>query len=189
MQTSHSAISAPERYDAATIAFHWATAVLVALLWVIGQTADFFPKGPWRSGAWSIHVVVGLATFVVVIGRLSWRSAYGLPLSPAHTGALHVLTRSIHHLLYALLVAVLVTGVLNAAYRGIRIFDVLSFPKFGTGDRATRRSINGWHELSANAVVIVAALHAAAALVHHYLWRDDVLRRMGRRGGQAGRSK
>ena len=38
--------------------------------------------------------------------------------------------------------------------------------------------MNGWHELAANTIVILAAIHAAAALVHHYLWRDGVLRRM-----------
>ena len=40
------------------------------------------------------------------------------------------------------------------------------------------RLIHGWHELAANAILIVAGLHAAAALFHHYILRDATLRRM-----------
>jgi len=43
---------------------------------------------------------------------------------------------------------------------------------------AVRRSINGWHELAANLILLVAFLHAVAALVHQYAWRDRLLNRM-----------
>ena len=40
------------------------------------------------------------------------------------------------------------------------------------------RLIHGWHALAANAILIVAGLHAAAALFHHFILRDATLRRM-----------
>ena len=46
------------------------------------------------------------------------------------------------------------------------------------GDAATRHSINEWHELAANVLVFVAAVHALAALGHRYVWRDRLLDRM-----------
>jgi cytochrome b561 len=51
-------------------------------------------------------------------------------------------------------------------------------PQFGSGDAATRHSINEWHELAANLLIVVAAVHALAALGHHYVWRDRLLDRM-----------
>ena len=39
------------RYDATTIALHWLTAGLVVLLWIIGQTADWAPRGPLQTPA------------------------------------------------------------------------------------------------------------------------------------------
>ena len=51
-------------------------------------------------------------------------------------------------------------------------------PKQLAGDAATRHSINDWHELTANVLVLVAAVHALAALGHHYVWRDRLLERM-----------
>jgi hypothetical protein len=54
-------------------------------------------------------------------------------------------------------------------------FGLWSVPQFGSGDAATRCSINGWHELAANALIVVATVHALAALGHHYGWRDHLL--------------
>ena len=91
---------------------------------------------------------------------------------------LYALAKATHYTLYLLLGVVIVTGIVNASYRGFNLFGVWSVPQFGTGDAATRRSINEWHEWAANLTVLVGLLHAAAALVHHYVWRDRLLNRM-----------
>ena len=83
-----------------------------------------------------------------------------------------------HYTLYVLLGVVVLVGIVDASYRGFNLFGLWSVPKFGSGDAAIRRSINGWHELSANALMAVAAVHAVAALGHHYVWRDRLLDRM-----------
>jgi hypothetical protein len=56
--------SASAHYDRATIVLHWLTAALVVVLWIIGQTADWTPRGPIQTAYWSIHVVLG---FVLAI--------------------------------------------------------------------------------------------------------------------------
>jgi len=38
--------------------------------------------------------------------------------------------------------------------------------------------VGSWHVLAANMVLIVASVHAAAALLHHYILRDETLQRM-----------
>ncbi len=165
-------------YDTTTIYFHWLTVFLVIMLWVIGMTADWVPRGPQRQVVWSVHVILGFVTTLVVLARILWRSAFGRTPPPANTGFLHVASEAMHYLLFALLLTVLVTGVVNASYRGFNIFDIWQMPQFGMGDRATRRNLKEWHELSAHAMMIVAAIHAAAALVHQLLWRDRLIDRM-----------
>jgi cytochrome b561 len=49
-----------ERYDPTTVWLHWITVALIVVLWVIGQTGDPVPRGPLRTGVWSMHVVLGL---------------------------------------------------------------------------------------------------------------------------------
>lgn len=165
-------------YDPATVWLHWATVAFVVALWVIGQTTDWLPRGPLRNGLWAIHVVLGFALGFVLITRIAWRAHFGRVLPPADTGALHAIAKATHYTLYLLLAAVILTGIVNASYRGFNLFGLWSVPQFGTGDAATRRSINEWHELAANLTLLVAFVHAVAALVHQYVWRDHLLNRM-----------
>jgi cytochrome b561 len=167
-----------ERYDRTTIWLHWTTVGLIAGLWVIGQTADLIPRGPFRTGIWSIHVTLGIVTAFVLLTRVAWRAHFGRVLPPADTGILYVIAKATHYTLYVLLAAVVVLGIADASYRGFSLFGVWSVPQFGTGDRAIRHSIDEWHELGANVLMLVGIIHALAALGHHYVWRDRLLRRM-----------
>lgn len=166
------------RYDPTTVWLHWITVGLIVVLWSLGMTADSFPRGPLRGAAWSVHVVLGFAVAFVLITRIAWRAQYGRALPPADAGALHMIAKTTHYTLYVLLAVVTITGIANASYRGTSLFGIWSVPRFGAGVAATRRSINEWHELAANLMMLVALLHAAAALVHHYVWRDRLLDRM-----------
>jgi cytochrome b561 len=167
-----------ERYDPTTIWLHWTTVGLIVALWGIGQTADLVPRGPLRSGIWSIHVTLGFVTSFVLLTRIAWRAHFGRILPPADTGILYVLAKVTHYALYVLLGVVVIAGIIDASYRGFNVFGVWPVPQFGTGDPATRHSINEWHELAANVLMLVAAVHAMAALGHHYMWRDRLLERM-----------
>lgn len=166
------------RYDVTTIWLHWITVGLIIILWVIGQTADWLPRGPLRTGVWSIHVVFGLTIGLVLVTRIAWRVHFGRVLPPADTGFLHAIATATHYALYLLLAVAVALGITDALYRGFSVFGLWSLPQIGTGDVATRRSINEWHELAANLTVLVALLHGAAALVHQYVWRDHLIERM-----------
>lgn len=166
----------PTRYDATTIALHWATAISVIALWIIGQTADMLPHKIADGLVWPVHVVWGFALVAIVAWRIVWRTAGGAGLPAAEPAFLHAIAKASHYLLYLLLAAVLLLGVVNAFVRGYDLFGLFSLPQIG--DKAWRRPITHWHELAANALLIVALLHAAAALAHHYVFKDGVLRRM-----------
>ncbi|WP_246504731.1 cytochrome b [Microvirga antarctica] len=163
-------------YDRVTIGLHWATAALVALLWVMGQTADFFPRGPLRDTDWSLHFVFGFGLALILIARLLWRLGPGGRLPPAETGFLGLLASITHFALYGLLIAVVALGIANAFVRGVSFFGLWSLPRIG--DPTLRRSLTEWHELAANLIMVIALVHAGAALAHHYLWHDGILQRM-----------
>lgn len=165
-----------ESYDRTTIRLHWATAILVALQWVVGRLTVFLPKGPVRLDIWSVHVLVGFALVVVILARIGWRIGGGRFLPPAESGVRHAIATVTHATLYFLLVGVAGLGVLNVLAHGFPLFGIWHFPKVGDEDYA--KVVNGWHNLFANLVVAVAAFHACAALFHHYVLRDRVLGRM-----------
>ena len=174
----HGRVQRDRSYDSTTIWLHWLTVALVVILWILGQVTGCLPRGPFRLGVWSTHVVLGLLLVLVLAMRILWRARFGSALPPADTGVLHWLAKGTHHALYLLLVAVVILGIANASYLGFDLYSVLTMPRFGNGDPATERSINTLHEWAANLLVLVASFHAAAALGHQYIWRDRLLQRM-----------
>jgi cytochrome b561 len=166
------------RHDSTTITLHWISAFLVVVLWTIGQTVDVFPNGPLRIDYRSVHIVFGLALTVVLVLRLGWRLARHVSPPPLAHGMLLVVARITHWLLYALLILAVALGVANVWVRGDMIFNLFRVPAYEPNDRALVHLVGGWHALAANAVLILAGLHAAAALFHHYVLRDATLRRM-----------
>jgi cytochrome b561 len=164
------------QYDSTTIALHWCTAALVVALWLIGQTADWTPRGAVRTNYWSIHVMLGLALVIVLAWRMLWRVARGRRLPAADSGVVHVLAEATHYTLYALLVATVALGIVNAFLRGYNLFDIVALPQLG--DKALRRPVTEWHGLAANILLGLALFHAVAALAHHFALRDRVLLRM-----------
>ena len=167
-----------DRYDPTTIRLHWLTAILVILLWASAQVVDYFPKGTPRITARSLHITTGVALALAFAYRLWWRQQGGRCLPPAGSGALQFLSQAIHIGLYTLLLVELVLGFANAWIRGDSIFALFTIPAFDPGNAALRDLVEKMHGLVANIILSVAGLHAAAALAHHFVWRDGVLQRM-----------
>jgi cytochrome b561 len=81
-----------------------------------------------------------------------------------------------------MLVSTLSLGLFNLWQRGDMIVFVGRVPAFDPDNKWLSETVGDLHALSANWIMILAGLHAAAALFHHYILRDDVLRRMSPRG-------
>jgi cytochrome b561 len=69
-------------------------------------------------------------------------------------------------------------GFLTVWMQGDSIWNLFVVPAYDSSNIRLGRWMRGWHGFAANTILIVGGLHAAAALFHHYLLRDDVLRRM-----------
>ena len=165
-------------YDSRTIALHWASACLVLLLWLAGQTIDWFPRGDARVNARSVHIVLGLLLALVVLVRLHWRTTHGTRLPPADTGWSGRAAIGVHHLLYTLLLVLIGLGMASVWFRGDSIFGLFSVPAFDPTNTTLRRNAVHLHGLLANILLAVSALHAGAALWHHLVRKDGVLARM-----------
>jgi cytochrome b561 len=157
---------------------HWITVVLVITLWSIGQTVGWLPTKSLSHLAWSFHVLLGVGLACVLMTRLVWRMHFGVALPPADKGVLQALAKITQVMLYLLLIAAVATGIATASYQGIDLFGVWHVPQFVSSDRAIKRSITEWHGLIVNTLLLLALLHASAALIHQYVWHDRLLNRM-----------
>lgn len=167
-------------YDNVAVALHWATALLVVVQFVMAVTWDYFAK-PTRQAMESVHISLGVLLTAVIVARLVWRWIPGHQQPAIVEGWVKLASRSVHYLLYALLVvqAGLGFGFRWAQGHAVSFFGLLAIPgPYGELARPVRRQLHELHEYGGWAIVIIAGLHAAAALYHHYVLRDRVLDRM-----------
>lgn len=170
------------RYGALPQALHWATVICVVAGWLLGQFIDDFPKGIARDSAFATHVALGELVLALLAARLVWRLFNRPPaLLPTRFGRAGEIAATLgHYALYALLLAVPLVGIVAQFRRGnaLPIFGIWQVTSPWPTDRAAAHSVMEVHELLANALLIFAALHAIAALIHHYVFGDRTLVRM-----------
>lgn len=163
-------------YDRNTVVLHWTTAALVAVLWVLGQTADWFPRGPARGAAWSTHFTLGAILLIVYLVRLFWRVRSGRRLPGVGPPPLVKAATWVHRTLYLGIGVVIAAEIANLFAHGSSVWGLFHYPRIA--DAALRHNINEVHEWAANLLLLLAVGHAAVALAHQYVWRDGVLGRM-----------
>lgn len=167
------------RYDNFAILLHWATAALVLVQFLLSQTWGLAAR-PERHLMIVAHMSFGIMLSAVLVTRIVWRLLPGHRVAPATTGIVELASKAVHYLLYALLVSEAVLGyVLRwSGNEDMSFFGLLIPPPFAPFSKSTHHLIGGAHEWIGWTIVILAACHAAAALFHHYVVRDNVLRRM-----------
>jgi cytochrome b561 len=178
------------RYGAVSQGIHWLTATLVIVLLISGKVGDIEAEQSNTLYFW--HSSLGITVLLLVIARIIWRFVSPPPALPSTMPAFaRMSARALHVLFYALLVALPLSGWLAASAEGgpIAFFGVTlpsatasaQGPAVGMEDEREGEGDEFWeetHEVLGNALLILAILHVLAALKHHFLDNDDVLRRM-----------
>jgi cytochrome b561 len=166
-------------YDPVAIALHWTTAVLVFANFVLAQMWDWFAR-PIRALMEDTHMSFGVLLTAVIVARLVWRRIPGHQVSSVRAGWMRLASKGTHYLLYLLLITEAALGFTFrwGAGRPMEFFGLGIPPMIGEIARPLRRELREFHEWIGWAIVIIALLHAFAALYHHYVLKDRVLRRM-----------
>ncbi|MEO8757808.1 MAG: cytochrome b [Devosia sp.] len=171
---------ARDRYDRATIAFHWLTALLVLVLFGTALAKNYLPREWHLRSLEGIHVSLGICLAVVLLGRLVWRVVAGRRLAGVGPKVTDLLSRIVHGLLYLLLAAQVVLGFSLRWLQGedFSFFGLFAVPSLLASNRALAHQFEDLHNISAWVLIFLAGGHALAALFHRYVLRDGVLRRM-----------
>jgi len=166
-------------YDNVAIALHWMTALLVVANFLLAQTWDWFAK-PVRGVMEDTHMSFGVLLTAVVATRLVWRLIPGHQMSSLEAGWVRLSSKATHYVLYLLLVAEAALGFTFrwGAGRPMEFFGLGIPPLIGQLSRPLRHQLREFHEWIGWAIIIIAMIHAAAALYHHYKLKDRVLLRM-----------
>jgi cytochrome b561 len=180
LEASSGAVALPTRYDGLAMALHWITALLVVTLFALAEIWGLVPRGtPLRHGMQSLHISLGLTLAAVFVMRLLWRNTGARRVSPLVGGAQHIAALVMHYGLYGLMAVQIVLGFLFRWAEGpIGFFGLFAIPSPLMIGKAAHHEIGYLHDKLAWIIIILAGGHAAIALAHHYILRDQVLRRM-----------
>ena len=169
------------RYAKASILLHWLMLVLFIAIYATIETRTSFERGSdIREGLKTWHFMLGLTLFSLVWLRIAARLRWPAPpIFPAPARWKMIMAHAAHGLLYLLMIAMPVGGWLILSGEGKAIpFWGLELPSLMAPDKPVAKQIKEIHETAGKAGYVLIGLHALAALVHHYVWKDNTLRRM-----------
>ncbi len=173
--------TAPHRYARPLIALHWLTLLLLVGVYACIEGREFFPRGSaLRDLLKSLHFSLGLSVFALLWVRLALRLVYRAPPhQPPLPAWQHWPAAAVHAALYLFMLATPLLGwlLLSAGGDPIRWFG-MELPALVAPSGDLEERIEDLHETFGQAGYFLIGLHAAAALFHHYVLRDGLLRRM-----------
>jgi cytochrome b561 len=174
-------MSAPARYTRTAIALHWLVAALILFNLGFGLYTVGLPLSPQKLKYFSYHKWVGITVFILVAARLLWRLRHPAPALPQSMPPWEQRASHLSHaLLYVLFFAAPLTGWLFSSAAGFQTvyLGVVPIPDLLSKNKDVADVLRFTHRWINYTMAATIVLHAAAALKHHLLDREDVLTRM-----------
>jgi cytochrome b561 len=175
----------PSRYGVVAMLIHWGMALLLAALLAMGWYMVSLPDAGFdgrKIGLILAHKSIGMFALLLVLVRIAWRNMNALPRLPDSVpGWQQGAAYFVHLCFYALMLALPVTGWLMSSAGGFPVylwFDRGALPDLIRNNESQFRFYIDLHRWLAWALLGFLLAHAAAALVHHFVGRDDTMRKM-----------
>lgn len=170
------------RFGLVSIILHWSMAVAIVGLFALGwYMVDLTYYDALYKTLPEIHKSVGIIFGAVLMFRLVWKM---INITPAFEDSLSSFERfsakAAHLGLYGLMVLIVVSGYLisTADASSISVFDFFQVPATITSIPEQEDKAGLVHEYLAYVIIGLTVLHTAAALKHHFINKDNTLRKM-----------
>ena len=191
-----------KRYTKTAVVLHWLIAIgifgMFALGWYMSELPkeapkqmayDLFDWGVYtislaeeaspRTFYFNLHKSIGVTILALIAFRLFWRITHKAPaMLTSYKAWERKLATGVHHLLYLLMVALPVTGLIMAiaSKYGVKWFGLALIG--GLDNKGLRDIFKEAHEIVGVVILLVLVLHILGALKHHFIDKDDTVKRM-----------
>ena len=167
--------NAPARF------FHWLIAALILAQIALGIAAVNWALSPTKLNLFFWHKSIGITVLLLVAVRLLWRFTNPVPDLPENMpGWERYAAHTSHFLLYVAMVGLPVSGWVLSSASGVpfRIFWTVPLPAIVVVDKETAEVAKQVHHAFVFLLIPLLIAHIGAALRHHYVKHDDILKRM-----------
>lgn len=171
-----------EKFGLLTKSLHWIIFVLVIVEYFLVYRREYFPKGSLEKSQYMmLHKSFGLCVLLLALLMLISRYIGRRPLFPLNMRSIEIFfAKSIHFLLYALLLIQPISGILMSSFGGypIPFFNWFKLPISLPTNKALGEFFYDIHVWTSYFIIAIVAIHILAALYHQYIKKDGVLKRM-----------
>jgi cytochrome b561 len=159
---------------------HWLTAILIFIQIPLGFYAEELKLSPLKLDLFVWHKSIGMLVLLLAILRLLWRINGTIPKTPDASQLQRRLSQLAHALLYSLMIALPISGwiITSAANIPTKLFWLIKLPAITGPDEALKSMASEVHEICVTMLIIILVVHIGAALRHHFILRDSILKRM-----------
>ncbi len=170
----------PAAYSPTAKFLHWLVVALIAIQLVLGWLMPGARRTtpPDLINNW--HMSIGIIILTAIVIRFAWRVFVGLPVPEPGPRWQIAAAEATHLLLYALVFIMVASGWANAVAHGwaVTLFWTVKLPGVFPAGAAWVHAFGELHSTLVWVLLTVVGLHALAALGHHFILGDRVLRRM-----------
>ncbi len=173
-----------ERYGAVAVMLHWMMAAVLVALVILGLYMVRLPDAGFDTKKIALilfHKELGVLALVLVALRLAWRAGNALPRLVDELPDWQKLSaRFVHLCFYALMLALPLSGLMMSSATGIPVsfFGGFELPDLVPYSERLFHAFIALHKWLAYALVAFTLIHAAAALGHHLVLKDETLKKM-----------
>jgi cytochrome b561 len=171
----------PGRWGHVSQFLHWLIVALIIVQVTLGNIASDLPVGVKKLAMFARHKSVGITILGLAVLRLLWRWLNPTPALPTTLKPYERTLAGLTHFgLYLLLFAMPLTGWMMTSARGFPVswFGFWQLPDFVPKNDTLYNVMKETHDTLALLLYAIVFVHVAAALKHHFLLKDNVLRRM-----------
>jgi cytochrome b561 len=170
-----------DQFGAMTKTFHWVTALIVIGLVAVGFYMGDMPIGAAKIKTYNLHKSFGITVLMMTLCRILWNNIDKRPVLDDKIQFWEKpLLTPMHTLFYVLLIAMPLSGWLMSSTGGgpVAFFGLFTLPDLMAPDKAVSKIFRQAHEIIGITLAVMAGLHVAEAVKHHFIDKDPFLRRM-----------
>jgi cytochrome b561 len=170
----------PKGYDSVTKILHWLIFLLVASQYAVGEFMPHIGRKAQDVGLIALHMSLGATILVVIVIAIAWRLIHPVPQLPELPGWQRVAATLTHWALYLLVLVMTLLGWAATNYRGwpAPVLGLIPLPAIANKGDRWAHTAGDIHTFLVNVLLGLVILHVVAALYHHFIVRDNVMKRI-----------
>ncbi|MFO1258724.1 MAG: cytochrome b [Gammaproteobacteria bacterium] len=171
-----------QKFGVITRLLHWSIFGIFVLQFFLVYRREYFPEdAPEKLQYILLHKSLGVVVLVLALFMIFWRHLGKRPAFVANMSRFEKkLAGSVHVLLYILMLAMPLTGIAMSMYSGygVSVFGQFNLPMLVQKNKEIASIFYEMHVWISYAVIGIVGLHILGALIHHFIRKDETLKRM-----------